>query len=1060
MKTGILAKFLIPVLAVIGIAVISSLFVISNSTGNAIQQQANDQIASKILECRAMLSSSHTLLIERVQSSLQILQDQAGTLGSPSLGSTVTVGNESVPNLLLGGKPQANSKVLVDRVRSLVGGAATLFVKRGKDFVRVASNVTKPDGSRAVGTLLDPNGKAFAAVTQGNEYYGLADILGEPYITGYVPMKDPAGNIVGVWFAGYRISTLTELAQKVSASKILENGFVAVVDDHGKPRFFSSHMALEQTMKIIADSSNHASDWEVTAERFAPWGYTIVATHLKDDVNHRVRSAQIQLLLGGILIAAVIAGLIIYVTSKLIVVPLKKALTMMQEMERGHLNLRLKFSAKDEIGSLGQAMDAFADDLETQIVGSMKMIAAGNLSQTLESKDGKDEIRPALNQITLNLRALVSEMRLLTRAGIGGQLSTRGNADTLQGAYKEIVQGMNDTLDAVIGPLTIAASYLERISRGDIPPEITETYNGDFNGIKESLNTCIAAVSNLVADVEALSRAGVEGRLATRANASKHRGDFRKIVQGVNDTLDAVVGPLNVAADYVDKISKGAIPPKITNTYQGDFNTLKNNLNICIDAVKALVEDVHTLSAAALAGNLDQRADASKHKGDFRTIVQGMNETLDALINPLKRTIEHLEHLASGKVDDEITQLYPGDLNRLKLSFNACFTAVNALIADANMLSAAAVEGRLSTRADVSKHKGDFRKIVQGVNQTLDAVILPVKDGSEVLAEMAKGDLTVQVEKDYQGDHQMLKESINTVATSLGRALSEVAGAVAATASASSEISSSTEQMASGAQTQTAQTSEVAGAVEEMTKTILDNSRNASEAAETAKRAKASAEQGGRVVKDTVEGMQRIADVVDKSAGIVKSLGQSSAQIGEIVTVIDDIADQTNLLALNAAIEAARAGEEGRGFAVVADEVRKLAERTTKATSEIAQMIKKIQRETAGAVTSMEEGTREVKRGMALADKAGASLEDIMDVSQKVTDMVMQIAAASEQQSSASEQISRNVETISSVTSQTASAIQQVARAAEDLNRLADKLQHLTSTFKLAETADVGVHVG
>ena len=353
------------------------------------------------------------------------------------------------------------------------------------------------------------------------------------------------------------------------------------------------------------------------------------------------------------------------------------------------------------------------------------------------------------------------------------------------------------------------------------------------------------------------------------------------------------------------------------------------------------------------------------------------------------------------------------------------------------------------TRADASKHPGDFRKIVQGVNDTLDAVIKPVQEGSNALVVMATGDMTARMHGEYRGDLQLIKDSINKVGGSLQDALRKVSEAVSATASASSQISSSTEEMAAGAQEQTSQASEVASAVEEMTKTIMENSKNASVAADTAKQARVSAEAGGKVVDDTVQGMKRIAGVVNKSAETVKELGRSSDQIGEIIGVIDDIADQTNLLALNAAIEAARAGEQGRGFAVVADEVRKLAERTTKATKEIAGMIKKIQADTTGAVQSMEEGTQEVERGIELADKAGMSLKEIVGVSQKLTDMVTQIAAASEQQSSASEQISKNVEGISKVTGETAQGTQQIARAAEDLNRLTDNLQKLISDFKL-----------
>ncbi|NMG50983.1 methyl-accepting chemotaxis protein, partial [Azoarcus communis] len=153
------------------------------------------------------------------------------------------------------------------------------------------------------------------------------------------------------------------------------------------------------------------------------------------------------------------------------------------------------------------------------------------------------------------------------------------------------------------------------------PPRITDNYNGDFNAIKNNLNTAIDAINALVADAVMLSRAAVEGKLATRADASRHQGDYQRIVQGVNDTLDAVIGPLNVAADYVDRIAKGAIPPRITDSYNGDFNTLKNNLNTAIEAVNALIADAVMLSQAAVEGRLDTRADASRHQGDYRKIV-------------------------------------------------------------------------------------------------------------------------------------------------------------------------------------------------------------------------------------------------------------------------------------------------------------------------------------------------------------------------------------------------------------------------------------------------------
>jgi methyl-accepting chemotaxis protein len=227
---------------------------------------------------------------------------------------------------------------------------------------------------------------------------------------------------------------------------------------------------------------------------------------------------------------------------------------------------------------------------------------------------------------------LVGEAQRLSSAAVDGKLQTRGNPELVTPEFRPIVEGVNATLDAIIGPLNVAAEYVDRISKGDIPAKITDSYNGDFNEIKNNLNQCIDAVNAMSADATLLAKAAIEGRLAIRADAAKHQGDFRKIVQGVNDTLDAVIGPLNVAAHYVDEISKGEIPAKISDNYNGDFNTIKNNLNQCIDAVNALVADANMLSDAAVEGRLSTRADAAKHQGDFRKVVEGVNETIDSLV--------------------------------------------------------------------------------------------------------------------------------------------------------------------------------------------------------------------------------------------------------------------------------------------------------------------------------------------------------------------------------------------------------------------------------------------
>jgi len=323
-----------------------------------------------------------------------------------------------------------------------------------------------------------------------------------------------------------------------------------------------------------------------------------------------------------------------------------------------------------------------------------------------------------------------------------------------------------------------------------------------------------------------------------------------------------------------------------------------------------------------------------------------------------------------------------------------------------------------------------------------------MKSLSTAAEKIAASDLTATIEPKSEKD--VLGNSFKAMITNLTAMVRQLTDNSTQLVSAAGEIASSSEKMARGSQEQTGQTSQVSSAVEEMTATIVESSKNAGEAANQAKEAANAARAGNQVVSQTIEGMNRIAQVVQESANTVQELAKSSDKIGEIIGVIDDIADQTNLLALNAAIEAARAGEQGRGFAVVADEVRKLAERTGKATKEITDMIKGIQNDTKGAVAGMEQGINEVQQGRELADKAGESLTAIATYSQKVMDMIQQIATAAEEQSAASEEIARSVEGIARVTKENATGVEQSAAAAEQLNRQAEGLRTMVASFKVS----------
>lgn len=454
------------------------------------------------------------------------------------------------------------------------------------------------------------------------------------------------------------------------------------------------------------------------------------------------------------------------------------------------------------------------------------------------------------------------------------------------------------------------------------------------------------------------------------------------------------------------------------------------------------IEIIKELLKQFSLGNFEQKME-SKNNDEFGQMAVMLNKLRDSQLEK----IDAAEKIASGDLELKINALSDHDV--LSKSFEKMIDNLNKLVLEIKFLTTASIKGNSGARGNTKVFSGGYKTIIEGMNNTLDAVYEPINEAIETLEKVAAGDFTVKITKEYAGDHERIKNSINYVTDSLGKTLTEVSNVVSAAAKAAVEISSSTEEMAAGASEQSAQASEVASAIEQMTRTIFETTKNTTIAAEASKTAGSFAVVGGSVVKETIEGMIRISEVVKRSSDTVQDLGKSSNEIGEIVQVIDDIADQTNLLALNAAIEAARAGEQGRGFAVVADEVRKLAERTSKATQEIAVMIKHIQKNTEGAVQSMQQGTKEVENGHALAEKAGNSLNEIINGAERVVDIVTQVAAASEEQSSASQQITQNIELITNVTQQSAIGVRQIAQSAEELNQLTDNLQKLISGFKV-----------
>ena len=371
--------------------------------------------------------------------------------------------------------------------------------------------------------------------------------------------------------------------------------------------------------------------------------------------------------------------------------------------------------------------------------------------------------------------------------------------------------------------------------------------------------------------------------------------------------------------------------------------------------------------------------------------------------------------------------------------------------------SRASVE--LSAEDDFAVILENFRRAAQKVTQT--AAPTPEVQGTlqrsinqflTVISQVARGDLTLRAKatNDTLGN---VAEALNSMLDNFTQVLERASKAASDVSTSANEIMVASEQMASGATQQDQEITNTSSAVEELTVSMKQVSNNAEASAEAARRALEAAEQGNRSVRDTLEGMQRIRASVQATAKKIKSLGDRSLEISEIINVINDITEQTNLLALNAAIEAARAGEAGRGFAVVADEVRKLAEHSRSATKDIAALIKAIQAETSEAVVVMEEGTKEVEVGARLADQAGKALEAISTVVRQSAELVQEISLASKQQVRGTEGVANAMQIISNITRQTSQGARQTTRTVDHMVKLSEQLNEVLSQFRIVASA-------
>jgi methyl-accepting chemotaxis protein len=639
---------------------------------------------------------------------------------------------------------------------------------------------------------------------------------------------------------------------------------------------------------------------------------------------------------------------------------------------------------------------------------------------------------------------VLDEIMRLVDASKEGRLSERGKATLFNGTQREIIQGVNEMLDAILLPIGEGNRILAQISSGKVDEVIAQTYKGDHEKMKLAVNNVAVVVNGVQKELMRLVEASKEGQLSERGKPEQFQGAFAEIVRGVNTMLDAILLPIGEGNRILAQISGGKVDEVIAQTYKGDHEKMKLAVNNVAVVVNSVQKELMRLVEASKEGQLSERGKPEQFQGAFAEIVRGVNTMLDAILLPIGEGNRILAQISNGKIDELISHTYKGDHEKMKQAINNVGEVLQDLHKELARLTESSNAGKLSERGRHDQFKGAYAEIVRGVNAILEAVIVPLNVSAKYVEQISKGDNPPLITDTYNGDFNLIKNNLNTLVTAMNditaaadeiangnltvelrerspqdklmqalasmvsgltQTVSDIRSIAGEVSAASQSISTASVQVSKGASAQAAAAEEASSSMEEMVSNIKQNADNAQQTDKIANKSAKDALESGKSVLEAVAAMKEIANKI---------------------SIIEEIARQTNLLALNAAIEAARAGEHGKGFAVVAAEVRKLAERSQKAAGEINQL----------SATTLK-----------VSEKSGEMLDKLVPDIQRTAELVQEISSASKEQDTGAEQINKALQQLEQVIQQNASASEEMASTTEELTGQSEQLVSALSFF-------------
>ena len=667
--------------------------------------------------------------------------------------------------------------------------------------------------------------------------------------------------------------------------------------------------------------------------------------------------------------------------------------------------------------------------VKEQVRSSRQRSAKNGSAVAVLSANGRTDGRSHLP--TDEVTRLFEDVIRIEKEHATGELDIRIPVDAYSGECRRVAEAINAIASADTEVRTRTMACIDEFSKGNFDAEL-ERFSGKKAFINQTIERLRTNLRGLMAQMKRMADEHNRGDIDVFVPLEEFAGSFRSMAEGVNGMVAGHIQVKKKAMACVDEFSRGNFDATLEK-FAGKKAFINETIERLRSNVKAFIGEMNRMSDEHTKGDIDVRIAIDRFAGDFRTMAEGVNTMVAGHIDVKKKAMACIAEFGRGNFEAPLER-FPGKKAFINETIEQVRTNLKHLIADADGLVTAASDGKLEYRANAAQHHGDFAKIVQGINRTLDAVIAPVQEASQTLAKISAGDLTARVQGQYRGDHARLKEDINKMGADLQENLRTIGQNAQALSSSSEELTAVSHQMAGTAEETATQANVVSAASEQVSRNVATVASGGEQMQSSIREIAKNANEAARVAKHAVQ-------VATTTNGTVAKLGDSSTEIGNVIKVITSIAQQTNLLALNATIEAARAGESGKGFAVVANEVKELAKQTAKATEEISQKIEAIQSDTKAAVGAIAE--------------IGSIINQINDISNSIASAVEeQTVTTNEINRSMAEaskgvgDISKNITGVAMAAKDTTQGANDTQKAAAELSQMAARLQSVVSSFK------------